>query len=139
MNPNDNDSRVHYVRVTNGLDFDFVDRFDGVPVRIPPGKSENIPPDMAWHFFAYTPDAQRAEMFRHTAKRHGWNTKEFVTPDPATRKTLAETYFDKIKIEAVIYKLVPAEPADPQAPVPADSDESPAKTRMVPKRVEVTV
>ena len=145
MNP---DEKIRYVRVTNGLDVPLEDRFDGVPVTIAPGKHQDFPPEMAVHCFGWSPDAGRAEMLRHTAKRHGWNTPEFVKADPATGKTLAQTYFDKLKIEAVVYKLVPAEPGDPQEPIPADPQprEQPATEmvkgafgRMTPKRVEVNV
>ena len=119
-----------------------------VPVKIAPGKSENLPAEMAAHFFGWHPDAKRAEMLKHTAKRHGWNTAEFVAIDPATRKTKADTYFDALKIEPKAYKLVPAEDADPRAPVPADPQLPPSEQpqtemvkgpfgRMVPKRVEV--
>lgn len=139
MNDAELNERVQYVRVTNGLPFAFVDMYDGVPVTIPAGKSENLRPDMAWHFFGYAGGVGRAEMLRHTSKRHGWNTPEFVSVNENTGKTKAEEYFDKIKIEAVIYKLVPAEVNDPQEPVPADSPPPQIAGRFVPKRVEVNV
>lgn len=126
--------RVEYVRVTNGLDAPFVDRWDGVPVTIEPGESKKISPEMAFHFFGYHPNASREEMFRHTAKRHGWNTKEFIEIDPESKKTKAETWFSKVKLAPVVYKLVPADPDDPQKPIPADPEEPKART---PKRVEV--
>lgn len=123
MNPNETENvRVHYVRVVNNLPFAFTDRHDGVPVTIPPGKSENLPLDMAAHFFGYTHHGiEKAVLFRHVAKRQGWNTPEFAKPDPETGKTKAETYFDMLRLEPVIYKMVPAEPDDdPKKPVPAD-------------------
>jgi len=131
------EDRVEYVRIVNGLDFEFLDRWDGIPVRIPPGGQTKITPEMAFHFFGYHPGATREVMLRHTAKRHGWNTAEFVQPDPQTKKNKAEMYFDRLKITPVVYKLVPAEPDDPQTPVPADTevDERPR----TPKRVEVTL
>lgn len=114
------DEKIRYVRVTNGMDEDFLDRYDGVPVRIAPGKSENLPADMAFHFFHFTTGADHAVMMKHTAKRHGWNTTEYVKVDPITKKSRAEELFDKLKIEAVVYKLVPADEGDPSAPIPAD-------------------
>lgn len=114
--------RVQYVRITNGLDFPFTDRHDGVPVMIMPGKSENLPLDMAAHFFGFSPDAKPDMMLRHIAKRQGWNTPEFVKQNPDTRKTLAQEYFDKLKIEPVMYKMVPVEKPDPRKPVPADQE-----------------
>lgn len=138
----DVNERVQYVRVTNGLDFDLIDRFDGVPVTIPPGKSENLPADMAWHFFGYAPGQERPAMCRHTSKRHGWNTPEFAKVDPVSKKTKAEEWFDKIKIEAVIYKLVPADD-DPEKPIPADREGGPPDVetpqKMIPKRVQVSI
>jgi hypothetical protein len=115
-------SRIHYVRVTNGLDTPFHDRYDGVPITIPPGHSENIPLDMAAHFFGYHPGIEPTTMLRYVAKRQGWNTPDYVKQDPATRKTLAEQLFAKLKIEPVAYKLVPASDPDPREPVPADPD-----------------
>lgn len=116
------ESRVHYVRVTNGLDTAFHDRYDGVPITIPPGKSENIPLDMAAHFFGYHPGIEPAAMLRHVAKRQGWNTPDYFKQDPDTRKTLAESLFAKLKIEPVEYKLVPADDPDPKKPIPADPE-----------------
>jgi hypothetical protein len=112
--------RINYVRVTNGLNFPFTDRHDGVPVTIMPGKSENLPVDMAAHFFGYSPGVERETMFRYICKRQGWNTPAHVQQNPETHKTLAREYFDQLKIEPVAYKLVPADEPDPRKPVPAD-------------------
>ena len=121
MNPNElEQQRIHYVRVTNNLEFAFTDRYDGVPITIAPGKSENLPLDIAAHFFGYSADVNPATMLRHICKRQGWNTPDFVKQDPDTHKTLAEQYFSRLKIEPVSYKLVPAESPDPRTPVPAD-------------------
>lgn len=121
MNPVElEQQRIHYVRVHNGLNFPFTDRHDGVPVTIMPGKSENIPLDMAAHFFGFHPGIEPETMFRHVAKRQGWNTPEYVKQNAETHKTLAREYFDKLRIEAVAYKLVPVEQSDPKKPVPAD-------------------
>jgi hypothetical protein len=123
MNPSElEQQRVNYVRVTNGLDFPFTDRHDGVPVTIQPGKSENLPVDMATHFFGFNPNREidSEAMFRHICKRQGWNTPDFVKDRPDHDKTLAREYFDKLKIEAVAYKLVPADKPDPRTPIPAE-------------------
>jgi hypothetical protein len=123
MNPVElEQQRIHYVRVTNGLPFPFTDRHDGVPVTIMPGKSENLPLDMAAHFFGYHPAVEPETMFRHIAKRQGWNTPEYVKQNPDTHKNLAQEYFEKLKIEAVAYKLVPVADPDPRKPVPADPE-----------------
>ena len=127
------EARVHYVRVTNGLAVPFTDRYDGVPVTLPPGKTENIPLDMAAHFFGYHPGVERATMLRHVARRQGWNTPDFDKQNPDTQKTLAEDYFDKLKIEPVMYKLVQVEEPDPKRPVPADP-ELPTEIRRGPGR-----
>ena len=134
MNPTElEQQRINYVRVTNHLEFSFMDRYDGVPVTIPPGKSENLPLDMAAHFFGYHPDVEPETMFRHIAKRQGWNTPEYVQQNPETHKTLAQEYFSKLKIEPVAYKLVPVGKADPKEPVPADP-EIPEETTFAAKR-----
>jgi hypothetical protein len=114
--------RVRYVRITNGLDVPFTDRHDGVPITIMPGKSENLPLDMAAHIFGYHPDVEPETMFRYVCKRQGWNTPEFVQQNPGTQKTLAREYFDKLKIEAIAYKLVPVDEPDPRKPIPAEQD-----------------
>lgn len=147
MNPSETENvRVHYVRVVNNLPFAFSDRHDGVPVTIPPGKSENLPLDMAAHFFGYTHHGiEKAVLFRHIAKRQGWNTPDFIKIDPDTGKSKAETYFDMLRLEPVIYKMVPAEPADLALPVPADQspedDDLPQKPRqkMRAQRIETVV
>lgn len=145
MNPAETENvRVHYVRVVNNLPFAFTDRHDGVPVTIQPGKSENLPLDMAAHFFGYTHHGiERAVLFRHTAKRQGWNTPEFTKVDLETGKTKADLYFDMLRLEPVIYKMVPAEPADLAAPVPADlsEDNEPRAPRqkMRAQRIETVV
>ena len=121
MNPAEiEQTRLKYVRVTNGLAFPFTDRHDGVPVTIMPGKSENLPLDMAAHFFGSNFDPH--VMFRHVAKRQGWNTPEYVKQNPDTHKSLAQEYFDLLKIEPVNYKLVEEKLADPRTPVPADPE-----------------
>ena len=121
MNPAETEQvRVRYVRVTNGLEYAFHDRYDGVPITIPPGKSENIPEDMAAHFFGYHYGVEPVVMLRHIAKRQGWNTPEYVKQDPETRQTLAEKLFARLKIEPVVYKLVPEDTPDPRKPIAAD-------------------
>ena len=121
MNPSElEQQRIHYVRVTNGLTVPFTDRHDGVPVTIMPGKSENLPLDMAAHFFGFSPGVEPETMFRHVCKRQGWNTPEYVKQNQDTHKTLAREYFDHLKIEAVVYKMVPVDDPDPRTPVPAD-------------------
>lgn len=147
MNPAETENvRVHYVRVVNNLPFSFTDRHDGVPVTIPTGKSENLPLDMAAHFFGYVHHGiEKAVLFRHTAKRQGWNTPEFTKVDPETGKSKAETYFDMLRLEPVIYKMVPVEPASPSEPVPADlgevqDEEAPRqRQKMRAQRIETVV
>jgi hypothetical protein len=132
MNPSEiEQTRIKYVRITNGLDVPFTDRYDGVPLTIAPGKSENIPLDMAAHFFAYSYGVEPETMFRHICRRQGWNTPAYVQQNPETHKTLAREYFDKLKIEAVTYRLVAEDDPDPRKPVPAEqsiqADEEPVR------------
>lgn len=120
MQPNETDQvRLRYVRVINNSSVPFTDRHDGVPVTIEPGKSENLPLDMAAHFFG--PSFDPVSMLRHVSRRQGWNTPEFVQVNPATGKTKAEENFSKLKIEPVTYKLVEEKP-DPREPIPAEQD-----------------
>lgn len=114
------DLRIHYVRVTNKMDVAFTDRWDGIPVAIMPGKSENLQLDMAAHFFGYYYEADQAAMFRHTCKRQGWNTPKHLELQESG-KTLAQELFDKIEIVPVVYKMVEVKP-DPDAPIPADPE-----------------
>ena len=113
------DMRIHYVRVTNNLDRDFTDRYDGVPVVIEAGSSQNLDLDMAAHFFGYSYEVSREAMFRHVSKRQGWNILDYIKVNPATGKTLAQETFDKIDIKPVIYRMVEEKP-DQDAPILAD-------------------
>jgi hypothetical protein len=123
-------ARLKYVRLTvaRDLPFPFTDRYDGVPVTVLAGSSENLPLDMAQHFFGPTFDPVAQQ--RHVAKRQGWNTPEFVQPDKAG-KTKAQRYFDMLKIEPVSYRLVEEAAPDPTRPVPAEQniaeDDTPAR------------
>jgi hypothetical protein len=110
--------RTKYVRVTNGLDVPWTDRHDGVPVQLEPGRSDNYPCDMAEHFFGYRDGATAESMFRHTAKRQGWNTPAH-TKVGESGKMLAREMFDRLTIEPVYYRLV-EERVDTEQPIPAD-------------------
>ncbi len=117
------EQRVHYVRVTNHGDQPFTDRWDGIPVSIGPGKSDNLQLDMAGHFFGYHPDAPQDVMFLHVCKRQGWNTPADIKPGESG-KTVAEEKFAKLEIKPIVYKMVEVEP-DLDAPIPADPVYSP--------------
>ena len=45
-----------------------------------------------------------------------------VQQNPDSQKTIAQEYFDKLKIEPVAYKLVPEADPDPRKPVPAEQN-----------------
>jgi hypothetical protein len=124
--------RIHYVRVTNGLKTAFTDRYDGVPVIIPPGKSTNLELSIAAHLLGYQPGVDDEAMFRHVSRRQGWNTADYAKPDDDDPdKTRARALFDKLKIEAVAYKMVPVDDPDPRKPIPADAaipDDPPPST-----------
>jgi hypothetical protein len=110
--------RIHYVKITNHGDIAFTDRHDGVPVTIEPGKWDNLPLDMAKHFFGYDYGVPKDVMFRHVCKRQGWNTPAHLARDE-TGKTLAERLFEKLDIQSIVYKMV-EEKVDTDAPIPAD-------------------
>ena len=112
------DLRIHYIRVVNHLDVAFTDRWDGIPVRLEPGQTDNFQLDMAAHFFGYHYGVDQATMFRHTCKRQGWNTPKHLERQPSG-KTLAEELFAGIEIKPVVYKMV-EEKQDLDAPIPAD-------------------
>ena len=114
--------RAKYIRVINHGDTAFTDRHDGVPVTIDPGGWENLPLDMAEHFFGYHDGVNPEMMFRHVCKRQGWNTIEFLKVQESG-KTLAQERFDKIDIRPVVYKMV-EQPMDLDAPIPADPEPS---------------
>lgn len=127
--------RVKYVRITNGLDIPFSDRHDGVPVKVNPGETKNLPIDMAAHFFGPV-GIDPAATFRHVSRRQGWNTPKFLETDESG-KSLAQRMFDKLKIEAVMYKLVQVE-QDPSAPIPADPQPLAQPATAAPRRVQVS-
>jgi hypothetical protein len=112
------DIRIHYVRVTNHATTAFTDRHDGVPVRLDPGASDNLPLDMAAHMFGYGYGVDQDTMFRHVCKRQGWNTPRHLEVQ-ASGKTLAQENFAKLEIKPVIYKMVEERP-NTDAPIPAD-------------------
>jgi hypothetical protein len=139
MHPTAEDVRVRYVRVTNNTDAVWSDRHDGVPVTLKPGDSENIPLDMAAHFFGYSTNVKPVTMLAHMARRQGWNAGDFVVQDPAVRARLADEFFDKFRIEPVSYRLVPDhEPPKRKAsePVPALTDEELTKAMHEPTDVK---
>jgi hypothetical protein len=114
------DLRIHYVRIINNLPIAFTDRFDGVPIKILPGASENLPLDMASHMFGYFYGVDDETMFRHTCRRQGWNTPKHLDVQESG-KTLAQDLWDKLDIKPVIYKMVEEKP-DLEAPIPADPE-----------------
>jgi hypothetical protein len=122
------DVRVQYLRVTNGTDKPWSDRHDGVPVTLAPGQSQNIPLDMAAHFFGWHQHIDQATMLRHMARRQGWNAGDYIVQDPEVQRRLAAEFFETFQIEPVTYKLVeekapPARAAAGDEPVPALTDE----------------
>ena len=126
--------RIKYVRVTNLGETMFHDRHNGVPVKIQPGESKNIPLEPAAHIFGWKPDVEPDVMFRHIQKRQGWNTVDMLAVDPATGLSKAQANFAKLKIEPVMYRLVEVE-RDPKAPIAADPQ--PPEEPRQPRRVDV--
>lgn len=110
--------RAKYIRVINHGDTAFTDRHDGVPVTIDPGGWENLPLDMAEHFFGYHDGVNPEMMFRHVCKRQGWNTPAHIKMGD-NGKTLAQDLFSKLEIKPVTFKLV-EEKVDIEAPILAD-------------------
>lgn len=114
------------VRVTNKNDFDLEDTFDSVPYTFPGAvyekadiekkspiyKAVTVPPDVAAHIFAYgiygelAPKQQLDAMFKHMAKRFGWNTAE------REKEGRSREWFRKIDIRSVTFRLVEDQPED---------------------------
>jgi hypothetical protein len=122
------DQRVRFVRVTNNTAQMWTDSYDGVPVFIEPGKMQQIPLDMAAHFFGWHPDVTSIEMMHHLARRRGWyDPKYHIYDDPVHEQKLADEVFKDLIIEPVTYKLVEERPNAPATnrrdPVPALTDE----------------
>jgi hypothetical protein len=119
------EQRVRYLRVTNNTGQAWTDSFDGVPVTIMPGQMQQIPLEMAAHFFGWHPDVKTIEMMHHLARRHGWREQKFwIFDDPIHEQQVADEVFEKFSIEPVTYKLVEERPAaKARAPVPALTDE----------------
>lgn len=119
------DVRVRYLRVTNRTEQIWTDTYDGVPVTIVPGQTQQIPLDMATHFFGWHPDVTPIEMMHHLAKRRGWTDPKYqIYDDPIHEQKVADEVFEKFVIEPVTYKLVEERPAArAREPVPALTDE----------------
>ena len=90
--------RAMLVKVTNGNDFALNDMYDGVQYVLEPGKETKMPAEAANHILGWTEGGSRRDMFLHTQKRWGWNTKEWSDK--------AERFFDKIRITHASFKLV---------------------------------
>lgn len=126
------DVRVRYLRVTNRTEQIWTDTYDGVPVTIVPGQTQQIPLDMATHFFGWHPDVKPIEMMHHLAKRRGWRDPKFqIYDDPLHEQKVADEVFEKFLIEPVTYKLVEERPAaKAREPVPALTDEDLVEQRL---------
>jgi hypothetical protein len=126
------DVRVRYLRVTNNTPQIWTDTYDGVPVTIMPGQVQQIPLDMATHFFGWHPDVKPIEMMHHLAKRRGWTDPKFqIYDDPIHEQKVADEVFRNFQIEPVTYKLVEERPAArAREPVPALTDEDVAEERL---------
>jgi hypothetical protein len=123
------DVRVQYVRVTNNTPRMWTDSYDGVPVTIEPGTSQNLRLAMAAHFFGWHPDVKPEEMMRHIVRRRAmYEEKYTIHGDPEHEKKLAAEMFADFLIEPVTFKLVeerpgPATKKPAHEPVPALTDE----------------
>lgn len=141
MTDESNEVRIKNVRVTNGLDVPFTDRYDGIPLRLLPGESRSLQLDMAAHFFGYHAGATPEHMMRHICKRQGWNGAEYINQNPENQKTRAQELFEKLRIEPVMYKLVEVQ-QDPTIAIPADpqpEDDPPRRGPGRPRNVEARV
>jgi hypothetical protein len=118
------DVRVRYVRVYNGTDEVWSDRYDGVPITLQPGDTQDLDLAMALHFFGYAPGVEPATMLLHIAGRTARTDGDWgsIRADLQMRRRVAEKFFEKFTIEPISFKLVEEQPAV-QQPVPAVTDE----------------
>lgn len=110
--------RIDRVRVTNRNDFTIRDRVDGVPYTFVPGVGVDVPPDVAYHLFAYPGEPEY--MHAHMARRWGWNRPEHAKMDE-NGDTVWQRFARNVVIEVQHYELRPVD-HDPDA-IPADSAE----------------
>ena len=108
---------IQRIRVVNHNDFTISDRFDGVPVIFEPNKVVDLPPEVAEHIFAYPADTE--VMFRHMAKRWGWNLPKHIAEDDKGVPVWVRQC-QRIEITVSRFELRPV--SDPNRPIPADDD-----------------
>jgi hypothetical protein len=88
------------------------DRYDGVPFTFKPNEPVVVTQAQANHFFGWPGDLEQRT--HYMAKRHGWNTTEYVLRDPAAgpdAKSLLETLAGNIILETEEMVLVPKDKA----------------------------
>jgi len=88
-----------HLKVTNNNSFPLEDMFDGVPYTFEPGKPLTIPPDAAFHIFAWQPGVDMKVVEKHICKRWGWNT-------PDMQKGDAEFFFKSLAFKPITFKMV---------------------------------
>lgn len=126
------EERLARVRVTNGLDVVYTDRYDGVPITLRPGQTEVFDLETAAHVWGWSEEATPESLARYIGRRQGWNSTAHLARDESG-KTLAERMAAVIKFEPVFYKVVEADP-DPNAPIAADPQPQPPSS--ITKRFE---
>lgn len=112
----DTPAALSMVEVTNGLEFPIEDRFDGIPIIIPPGGKITLNPAQAMHCFGYP--GEFADMARHMAKRYGWQGREYLKHNEK-REPIYHEMAAKVVFEPIFYDLVPRRRGND--PIPADT------------------
>lgn len=120
------------IRVTNRNPWPIPERWDGIPIEFPSGKTVTVELDAAAHFFGFpldehgnvaalTPDRD------YIIRRYGWNLPTFgIPPSPEGKQVLnpdralknAQIAYENLEIQTVEFELVEKarEPDDMPAP-----------------------
>ncbi|HEX8838779.1 MAG TPA: hypothetical protein VF748_17685 [Candidatus Acidoferrum sp.] len=115
MAEDENQPAIILVKVTNNLDRDISDWYNGVPVVFPVGVPVEVNTEIAAHIFGWPGDDD--DRARHMANRFGWGTRENLQWMPGTRRPMYFADAMKIVIEPVPLYLTRRKPSDP---IPAD-------------------
>jgi hypothetical protein len=118
---NDLEPEIMAIRVINHNDFRISDRFDGVPYVFEPDKPLAIPVDAAFHIFGWHREVDPAIMKNYVMKRFGWNTPAMLESGKA------ELFYDGLKLQPIMYRMVPIEVDEGGTPLRKERGPKPNK------------
>lgn len=99
------------IKVTNGNDVTFEDRYDGILYKIPAKGKVNLPYDAAVHIFGVdfeNGQIDRDAIFTHLGRRWGWNRSFLKNKDEDKNKfrDQAKEMFEKIEFNVISMVMV---------------------------------